>query len=98
MKFVSAAGSRGRSITAPETGASALTAPRLRAPCGRRGAAVTMRIVFGAAVAPDAESVPHAPMRSATASAVRQERNRQPPALDTLFSLRANPAVGSSDF
>ena len=94
MKLVRAAWLRGRRTTAPETVASARTAPRSRAAYGRRGAAVTIRIVLDAAPAPAAESVPHTPTRSATASAVRQERNRKPPALDTLRSLRRIRADG----
>src|SRR5258708_10396533 len=84
MKRVRAASLRGRRTTAPETSASARTAPRSRAARGKRGAAATIRIApEAAAPAPAAESVQHTPTRSATATAVRKERNFLRPALDT---------------
>ncbi len=97
MKRVRAASLRGRRATAPETVASARTAPSMRASRGRRGAAATVRIVpEAAAPAPAAESVQHTPTRSATARAVRQERNLVRAALDTPRSLRAKRAGGET--
>src|SRR5437867_768096 len=83
MKPLSAASLRGRRTTAPETVASARNAPRSRAARGNCGAAATILVATEAAPAPAAESVAHAPTRSATASTVRKERNPLRPALDT---------------